>query len=259
MNFSGHSIRNEAVAGSFYPDKAKKIIEFINDFENTHSDVIGNLLDSIKGQNVYGLIVPHAGWLYSGKTALLAYKILQLIKPPRIALLGPSHKFPINRIFTDSHQYWSTPLGLIKEEKDHYFDSNDTYHTYEHSLEVQAPFIKYYSGKSTLLPLVIGETNDSRAEDCANHLFDHHYFIIISTDLSHFNSLETANRKDTVSINNIKDLNAQNLDACGVNPLKIGFEFIRKCNSNPHLIDYTTSAEVTGDKTNVVGYASFWF
>jgi len=259
MKHVKQSIRKEAVAGSFYPDNESKIIDFISFVETSRVAVIQNILISLKGQKVNGLIVPHAGWIYSGKTALLAYKILETIKPSRIAMLGPSHQFPINRVLSDSHDHWSTPLGPIKIHKDHYFESNDTYHAHEHALEVQTPFIKYYSGISEMLPLVIGGITESQAEDCARHLYNHHYFVIISTDLSHFNSLEMAKKKDAVSIGSIQDLNDQNLDACGTNPLKVAFEFCKLCNSKPQLIEYSTSAEITGDKRNVVGYASFWF
>jgi AmmeMemoRadiSam system protein B len=254
-----YSIRKEAIAGSFYPENEEKIIDFIHFVENTKADAINKLLKSIDGQNINGLIVPHAGWIYSGRTALMAYKILEAIKPAEIALLGPSHKFPINRILADEHNYWSTPLGLIKLLKDHHYEKNITYHAYEHSLEVQAPFIKYCSDGSSILPLLVGEVSDGSAADCAQHLYDNQYFTIISTDLSHYNPLEIAKQKDIVSINSIQNNSSLNLDACGRNPLKIAYEFNRLHNTKPRLIDYSTSAEISGDTNNVVGYASFWF
>lgn len=256
---ASYSIRKEAIARSFYPGQEKKVLDFFHFIENKKAEAINELLESIEGQYINGLIVPHAGWVYSGKTALMAYKILEVIKPPEIALLGPSHKFPINRILADEHSYWSTPIGLIKLLRDHHYEKNVTYHAHEHALEVQAPFIKYYSPNSSVLPLLIGEISDITAEDCAHHLYDNNYFIIISTDLSHFNSLEIAKQKDIVSINSIQNNSSLEIDACGRNPLKIAYEFNRLRNSKPHLIDYSTSAEISGDQNNVVGYASFWF
>jgi MEMO1 family protein len=259
MNFNRNTIRKEAVAGSFYPAEVEKIFDFISFVETTQSETIKNIINSVKGRTVHGLIVPHAGWIYSGKTALLAYKILEQIKPKNIALLGPSHKFPINKVLTDGHIFWSTPIGSVRILADHFFESNDTYHAHEHALEVQVPFIKYVSGDTDILPLIVGELNDEQVTGCAKHLLDHQYFIVISTDLSHFNSLEDANRKDKDTIRNILDLNQQNIEACGFNPLRVAIEYCRLTGAEPHLIDYTTSAETTRKTDSVVGYASFWF
>jgi len=179
--------------------------------------------------------------------------------PRKIALLGPSHHFPINRILSDEHSYWKTPLGLIKLLRDNYFESNSTYHAPEHSLEVQAPFIKYYSDDSLLLPLLTGQLTAVQAADCARHLFTHGYFLIISTDMSHFYDLVSANKTDAVSIHNIENLTLDRVDACGINPLKVAIEHCRLSGTRPHLIDYSTSAETSGDPHSVVGYASFWF
>jgi len=259
MNFNRRTIRKEAVAGSFYPSDVERIFDFISFVETTQTKTIKKIIDSVKNQSVHGLIVPHAGWIYSGKTALLAYKVLEQIKPRSIALLGPSHKFPINRILTDGHIFWSTPIGPVRILADHFFESNDTYHAHEHALEVQMPFIKYVSEDSDILPLIVGQVNDSQVTECAKHLIDHQYFIIISTDLSHYYSLEEAHRKDKDTIQNILDLNKQNIEACGFNPLRIAIEYCRLNGVKPHLIDYTTSADSSGSTESVVGYASFWF
>jgi len=82
---------------------------------------------------------------------------------------------------------------------------------------------------------------------------------VISTDLSHFHSLQEANKKDKETIQSIMELNREKIIACGLNPLLIAFEYCRITGTKPQLIDYTTSAEVTGDNNSVVGYASFWF
>jgi MEMO1 family protein len=259
MNFNRRTIRKEAVAGSFYPADLENIFDFISFVETSQSEVIERIMKSVEGKTVNGLIVPHAAWPYSGKTALLAFKILGNIKPRNIALLGPSHHFPVNRVLTDGHNMWSTPLGLIHTISDHFFESNDTYHAHEHALEVQAPFIKYVSGDSDILPLIVGNLSDALVLECARHLFDHHYFVVISTDLSHYHDLEIANEKDAQTINQILDLNAKNLEACGFNPLRVVIEYCKLAGTKPRLIDYTTSAAHNGDKNSVVGYASFWF
>lgn len=253
-----HSVRNTAVSGTFYPSDKNEISGFIKQFELSGKANIVEVLDKVKDKDISGLIVPHAGWIYSGKTATIAYKILEKIKPVKIALLGPSHQHWITRIKADNHDYWSTPLGEISIIKDSYFEADNIVHEHEHSLEVQAPFIRYYSEESSLLPLVAGDINPEQAHSCADHLLSQNYFLIISTDLSHFKSLTEAEITDRETIINIENLNPHKLDACGRNPLKVAFEYCKLKNTIPQLIDYSTSAEASGDTGRVVGYASFW-
>ncbi len=259
MKTPGKIVRQQAVAGAFYPAARDDAIDFIKRTESVQQEKISRLLKSVGKHKVSGLIVPHAGWVFSGKTSILAYQLLRYKLPKKIALLGPSHHFPINRIFSDGHSYWKTPLGLVKLFKDNFFEDYSTYHAPEHSLEVQTPFIKYYSPESLLLPLLTGQINAAQATDCARHLSEHGYFIIISTDLSHFNDLEEAKRIDADSIRDIGNLSTEHVTACGSNALKVAFEYCRLHGLQPHFIDYSTSSETSGDSGSVVGYASFWF
>jgi AmmeMemoRadiSam system protein B len=208
---------------------------------------------------ISGIIVPHAGWIYSGRTASLAYQLLNLIQPERIALLGPSHNYPINQIVADPNERWVTPIGNVDIIKDIYFTSNETYHRSEHSLEVQMPFVKFYSRKSRVLPLVIGQVSQDQAYYCAEHLLKHKYFLVISTDLSHFHSLPLANELDHRSISSIENLKEEDVEACGFYPLRVTFAYCRQKKVKPRLIDYSTSAGASGNRSNVVGYASFYF
>lgn len=259
MVYLKKSIRKQVFSGSFYPDSIIGIVDFISSIEQNEKIRIDDLFASLKDQKVSGLIVPHAGWIYSGKTAQLAYKIVEKLKPQRVALLGPSHKFPINKVLADGHRLWATKLGNIDIIKDQFFETNTTYHAHEHALEVQAPFIKHFLKNTELLPLVVGEVSDSEAVSYAKHLLDHRYFLIVSTDLSHFHSIEEAKKIDAKTIRSIINLKNNDIEACGSNPLKIMIEFCKLINTTPKLIDYTTSAEATGDVNKVVGYASFWF
>jgi len=252
-------VRDAAVAGKFYPEDREGVINFIRYAAMAKAETMNRVRKIAREEKVSGIIVPHAGWIYSGKTAITTYPLLEEKQPAKIALLGPSHHFPINRIFADGHSYWDTPIGLIKLFKDNFFDDNTTYHAPEHSLEVQLPFIKYYSGDSALLPLLTGQISREEAFHCAGHLAEHGYFVIISTDLSHYHSLEEAKKRDKRTITNIENLNLTNIDACGSNPLKVAAAYCRIKGTHPHLIDYSTSAETSGDTGHVVGYAAFWF
>ncbi|MEJ2594373.1 MAG: AmmeMemoRadiSam system protein B [bacterium] len=211
------------------------------------------------GQMIRGLIVPHAGWVYSGKTAFLAFRHLDKIKPERIALLGPAHAWPLQGMAMDSHDYWMTPLGEVSLFRDDYFPVHPESHQNEHALEVQMPFISYYCKNASVLPLLVGKIDERKVRDIALHLSEKQYFIIISTDLSHFYSLSAANERDLRSIESIQNLSAQHVDACGINPLRIAMEYCKLNELKPRLIDYTTSADYSGIRSNVVGYASFYF
>ncbi len=244
--------------GSFYPAEYYEVIEQFKQFES-NTNLNSNYPNEGYPEKINGLIVPHAGWKYSGKTASLAYQLLRKIDPPKISLLGPSHEYPINSIIADNHKQWSTPIGNIKIIHDKHFVVNSTYHRNEHSLEVQMPFIKYYTSDAQVLPLVVGQIDQTQAAYCAEYFVKQDYFLIISTDLSHFHSIKLANEIDKLSIAGIEKLLVKDVEACGIFPLKVAFEYCKLKNTKPCLIDYSTSAEVSGNHSSVVGYASFYF
>ena len=254
-----NAVRKMAVSGTFYPGDKDELIGLIKRFERSNIKMIDEIDSDLTDKDVKGLIVPHAGWVYSGNTAAIAYHLLRYKKPAKIALLGLSHQYRIQNVIADNHNYWDSPLGDIEIVRDDHFETENTIHSIEHSLEVQVPFIRYYSKTSSLLPLVVGELNADQARACAAHLLSNDYFLIISTDLSHFNSLAEAQKIDMKTIESVKNLDHHNLDACGRNPLKVAFEYCKLIGSRPRLIDYSTSAETSGDASRVVGYASFYF
>jgi len=249
------SIREAAFAGSFYPATREEILAFFNRFEKTLQKQ--GIDEGLKAPKISGLIVPHAGWVYSGKTAYAAHRLLKKAKPEKIALLGPSHRALFHTVYRDPHDSWESPLGQTAILADSRFPAHPTVHNEEHSLEVQLPFIQYFSPESKLLPLVAGHLSASRAGAFAALLDG--YFLIISTDLSHYHPLDEARHIDSRSIRNIENRDDRDVDACGINPLRIAFAFMRRRGLRPHLIDYSTSAEAFGDASAVVGYAGFWF
>ncbi|MBE0649938.1 MAG: AmmeMemoRadiSam system protein B [Bacteroidales bacterium] len=259
MQFGNATKREPAFAGSFYPADKSAVLELLHEFDKNSKDILADFYESFDLSGVHGLIVPHAGWAYSGKTAFLAYQLLKECQCQKIALLGPSHRHLFQGAFADNHDFWETPLGECSIIKDAYFEVSNNTHEREHSLEVQMPFIQYFSPSSRVLPLVVSEMTKSLAGDYAQHLIEENYFVIISSDLSHFHSLEQARKIDARTIASIEEKDGTNIEACGSNPLKIGFALMRERNLTPHLIHYSTSAEAFGDTTSVVGYASFWF
>ncbi len=255
MKVSNQHIRKPAFAGSFYPSTKEEIFRFFHRFRIDHPEEDPPV--PAQKQKISGLIVPHAGWVYSGKTAFAAFRLLKQVKPSKIALLGPSHRALFHTVYGDTHDFWESPLGHTPILHDPNFREHPDVHSSEHSLEVQLPFIQYFSPQSTLLPLVVGHLSEDQATDFATLLED--YFLIISTDLSHYHPLDEAKKIDSISIRNITQLNEQQIDACGIHPLRIAFAYMRKRGLSPKLMDYATSAEAFGDTSAVVGYASFWF
>lgn len=250
--------RSAAVDGAFYP---KEYFEVIDQIYNLEEEAKAKSVPDkqIDYKNVSGLIVPHSGWNYSGKTASIAYQVLKVVSPSKIALIGPSHHYPINRIMADAHEKWSTPIGFVNIVSDNYFEKNSTYHSPEHALEVQMPFIKHYAPDAQVLPLMVGDIDNEELQSAAKHLLEYGYFLIVSTDLSHFETIETAEVLDAKSIDCIEQLDPSHVVACGHNPLKLCIAYCRLRKTKPRLMDYTTSAEVSGNLSRVVGYASFYF
>jgi hypothetical protein len=259
MEFSKAKIRETAFAGSFYPADESAVLDILREFDKNSKDLVADFYRSFDFKGLHGLIVPHAGWAYSGKTAFLAYQLLKECKCQKIALLGPSHRQFFQGAFADDHDYWETPLGDCAIIKDPYFEASNEIHSREHSLEVQMPFIHYFSPSSMVLPLVVGEITRSLARDYAQHLIEEQYFVIISSDLSHYHVLEQARKIDAKTIESIEERDERNMEACGINPLRIAFSLMREKGLKPKMIHYSTSADAFGDAASVVGYGSFWF
>ncbi len=256
MNYSDF-VRNAAFSGSFYPSTKAEILKTIGNFENRFIEEFGDL--NLNDYSAKGIIVPHAGWVYSGFTAYTAYKVLSNMKIEKIAVLGPSHRHYFDGVVADKNNFWLSPLGKTEIIKDDFFDENDVIHSDEHSLEVQLPFLQYFFPNIKILPLVCGNLNADIINKTAKHLFDYNYTVLISTDLSHYFPYDEAKDIDAVTINQILKMEDRHIEACGINPLRIGFSFMSLAKIQPHLIHYETSAKAFGDTSSVVGYASFWF
>ncbi len=244
------------LAGTFYPATKEKIIAFLKTWSEKNKEKLNNLSNI---ENISGILVPHAGWIYSGETAFLAHYILSKIKSEKIAVIGPSHNFAYYGVVQDQFSEYETPLGNLTTIHEPIFVPNNEICSIEHSVEVQYPFIKYFSPTSKVMTLVTGELNQKDARKIAEHLINKEYFLIISSDLSHYLPLPQATKIDEKTINNILNLIPKNLEACGRNPIKIMIEAAKLLKKKPKLIKYSTSADTTGDTSQVVGYASMYF
>ncbi|MFW5747111.1 MAG: AmmeMemoRadiSam system protein B [Nanoarchaeota archaeon] len=248
--------RPASVSGAFYPDSPDQL-----------SAMLTTLLpQQDPNPDLHGIIVPHAGYIYSGKTAAAAYaQVPSQFK--KVILVGPSHTIALQGFASDPHTYWETPLGKVPVDLmsplRRMFPENALPHMQEHSLEVQLPFLQRILPEFILYPLIVGDINESEAEGAADRLaseIDDTTLLVISTDLSHFNTLSEAKRIDDETIASVLSGNVNDTtDACGRFPLIVLSHLLSKMGWEPHLIEYSTSAEASGDKDRVVGYASFWF
>ena len=257
------SARTTAHAGTFYPADATEIKRYFKAFEE-----MGNV---DVPETPRAIIVPHAGYVYSGFTAHLAFEQLQHAEAKRAIVIGPSHRVAFHGMSVSLFDEFATPLGSIAIDRTYAEQIKAKYglafepsmHR-EHSTEVQMPFIKHYAPGLQVIEMVYGAFDPRELGRIITDLLkDKENLIIISTDLSHFYTEEEANRLDNVCLNAIDKKEPSMLhsgcEACGV----IGVEGMLIAANNDHLdvkvLDYRTSSWATKDKSNVVGYASALF
>ena len=258
-------IREPAVAGMFYPDDPlllqQQMEGYLDEAESS-------------GDIPKALIVPHAGYVYSGPVAACAYR--QLVSAgsriKRVILLGPAHRVGFRGLAASSAQYFDTPLGLVTVDQDaldailmlpqvHLLDEA---HREEHSLEVQLPFLQQVLGNQfKLLPLVVGEADAAEVAEVIDTLWGgSETLILVSSDLSHYEDYNTARRLDQATSQAITQLNPEAIDyhqACGRNPVSGLLLAARRHQLKAKLLDLRNSGDTAGGRDRVVGYGAYAF
>ena len=213
---------------------------------------------NIKPKKIHGLIVPHAGYEYSGMIAGKAISLLRNKKIKKAVVIGPSHYQSFNNTSTTNKKYFETPLGKILTFNTDFIQGDITN---EHSINNQIPFLQKL-GKKEIMPLMIGEITDKQAQEIAKKIFKIPAIYIFSTDLSHFYDYEKAVKTDQNTIKILENLDFNNfryVDACGYFPLLIMMHLCKIKKTSPRLIEYKNSGDITGGKSSVVGYCSMRF
>jgi AmmeMemoRadiSam system protein B len=220
------------------------------------------------------LIVPHAGYPYSGAVAAAAYRLLQpgARRIRRVVLLGPSHRVLFDGLAVPASDYVTTPLGSIPVDtalRERALGlpgvkAADVAHQHEHSLEVQLPFLQVLLPGFTVLPIVVGEATDREVFALLESLplEEPDTLLVVSTDLSHYHDYDTAQGLDRESLDEILALSPQVLDgehACGFRPLRALLLWARGQGLTPRLLDARNSGDTAGDRHRVVGYAAVSF
>ncbi|MEJ2500807.1 MAG: AmmeMemoRadiSam system protein B, partial [Campylobacterales bacterium] len=194
------SARNTAHAGTFYPAEASEIERFFKTFEEMGSADVP--------QTPRALIVPHAGYVYSGFTAHLAFEQLRRTKAKRAIVIGPSHRVAFHGMSVSIFDEYSTPLGTLKIDKTYAENLKEKYDLafepsmhLEHSTEVQMPFIKHYAPQLDVVEMVYGAFDPQELGRIITDLLkDEENVVVISTDLSHFYTEEEANKLDNICL-----------------------------------------------------------
>ncbi len=269
-------IRPSPIAGTWYPGDSETLKKTVSEFI-AQADV--NALES----KPIALISPHAGYAYSGSTAGHAFKTVQGNSYDLVAVISPYHNHHPDNVLVSSYEAYSTPLGNIPIDKN-IVDQLNSYlensigspstpitHEKEHSLEIILPFLQVaLTDKFKLLPIMLSGHSYQSAEAIGEFLAQlaqkKNIRLVASTDLSHFHNLKEANALDSHLLDQFESMDMKNIigavtskkgEACGVMAVLTVLTASKLLNAKElKVLNYTTSAEITGDKHSVVGYAS---
>ena len=255
-------VRSPAVAGMFYPAEPRELTRILAGYTDAAAEIAAQ--PKI-------LIVPHAGYIYSGAVAGRAYTCLKKHAGTirKVILFGPAHRVYLNGLALPDADFLATPLGEIPVDKSlakqvlrlPQVSINAEAHAQEHSLEVQLPFLQAVLDEFSILPLVVGMASIREATEvleCLRH--ERHLLIIISSDLSHYHDYAEAQQMDKATSAAIRSFNLDAIgpdQACGFVGLRGGLQFARANGMWVVELDLCNSGDTAGPRDRVVGYGSF--
>ncbi|MEQ1439973.1 AmmeMemoRadiSam system protein B [Fontimonas sp. SYSU GA230001] len=248
-------IRAPAVAGLFYPAAPAVLrAEVESCLAEARPPAVGEL---------HALIVPHAGYRYSGAVAASAYALLRGRRYARVVLIGPAHRVPLDGIALPTVSQFRTPLGDVPIDTALVarldVARRDDAHAREHCLEVQLPFLQCLLPDFRLVPAVVGAASPQQVEDFLDAAVDADTLVIVSTDLSHYHDDATARRLDDATVTRIEALvtDLDGHEACGAMALNGFLRYAARRHWRVQRLDVRNSGDTSGDRSRVVGYASF--
>jgi hypothetical protein len=255
-------LRQPAVAGSFYPDDPE-----------TLRDLLDSLLSKVTrtAVNCKALIVPHAGYVYSGLVAATAYAhfVAQRDEVRRVVLVGPAHRVPFRGLAVSTADGFATPLGTVMVDKQAVatvlacpgVQALDLAHSPEHSLEVHLPFLQSTLREFSLLPLLVGKATPAQVAVPLDAVWGgRETLVIVSSDLSHYHSYGTATQIDRRTAAAIERLRYEDLgsdDACGYRAIGGLLLVARQRGLRVTTLDVRNSGDTAGPRGQVVGYGAF--
>ncbi len=260
-------VRPAAVAGMFYPGLPAALVASVRDCL-----VAAATRPNAGGARPKALIVPHAGYVYSGPIAAAAYARLAGSHATirRVVILGPTHRVAVRGLALPSVRAFATPLGEVEVDRKAaalalalpQVAENDAAHALEHSLEVQLPFLQAVLDDFRIVPFAVGAATPDEVADVIERLWGGpETLILVSSDLSHYHRYAEARAIDRGSAEGILALSSS-LDheqACGATAINGLALCARRHGLVPELLDLRNSGDTAGDRSRVVGYASFAF
>lgn len=263
-------MRKPVVAGQFYPGNAKDLNALISSFVD----------HSAQKRDCFGCILPHAGYIYSGKVAVDTISRVRI--KDTVVLLGPNHTGQGVAFSVMPEGVWQTPLGNLEVnrqlaglflDKSRYLEADILAHLDEHSLEVELPILQYFRNDFKIVPMAISSDDlpelNAVSQELASVIMENDLkgsvMFIASSDLTHYQTQESARIKDALAIEAILNLDEQKLKVvkeeagvsmCGFAPIAILIKVAKLLGAKKtELIKYQTSGDASGDKSSVVGYA----
>jgi hypothetical protein len=221
-------------------------------------------LNSIKKLNIRPkiIVVPHAGYKFSGKVAAKAFA--QIPKDTKkVIILGTSHHYPLIGASISNKDAYETPLGNVRicqEINKKGFTSVEQAHLREHSIEIELPFLQVLLEDFCIIPILVGKISEDKMLSFFEKNKD--ALIVVSVDLSHFHSYKNANKLDKHTLRTLLCFDYEEIKKCEVDsPYALAsiLKFAKKENYKIKLLDYKNSGDITGDKSSVVGYSAIVF
>lgn len=254
--------RKPAVAGRFYPAHPQQLHLLVAQY-------LGDVAPAAKVPKA--MIVPHAGYIYSGPVAATAYARLKPAAATitRVVLIGPSHRVAFRGLAVSRTHAYSTPLGDVEVDraataellKLPFVEYIEQAHTLEHSLEVHLPFLQEVLQRFTLVPIVAGDASPEQVCQVLDLLWGgDETLLVISSDLSHYHDYATAKRLDQATSHLIEQLQYEEIRgeaACGKVPVNGLLKLLRQKGLSIKTIDLRNSGDTAGDKQQVVGYGAY--
>ncbi len=259
------TVRPPAVAGSFYPADPDELAAMVDEMLADADETLAAAGDLGAHSAPKAVIAPHAGYVYSGSTAALAYALLRRRRETirRVVLLGPTHRVACWGLAHPQADAFATPLGLVPVERPprdvpHVVHSARV-HEEEHSLEVHVPFLQRALGEFTLAPYAVGQAEPRDVADALDALWGGpETAVVVSSDLSHFHDYDLAQRLDQRTIGAILARRGplDHEQACGATPINGLMLAADRHDLTPALLGMCNSGDTAGDPRRVVGYAS---
>jgi hypothetical protein len=259
-------VRQPAVAGSFYPADPTELEASVNGY-----------LEEVAAPRTDGppkaLIVPHAGYIYSGPVAASAFALLRDLRSAieRVVLLGPSHRAPLFGLAATEADAFLTPLGAVSVDQGGLREVlvlpqvkiDENAHAMEHSLEVQLPFLQRVLGRFALAPLAVGDASPDEVAEVLEMLWGgRETLIVVSSDLSHYHDYRTAQRLDADTTRAIEAGDFEHLgpeSACGCVPVRGLLLAAARHGLHCQTLDLRNSGDTSGPRSQVVGYGAYVF